>query len=78
LERGRWRQTKRAQSLDIAGSTPATSLGQAGSNERGPGVRAEAAYRLGRRSDLDTKAALEKAMAKDSDSGVRSWARRGI
>jgi len=33
---------------------------------------------LGRRSDLDTKAALEKAMAKDSDSGVRSWARRGI
>ena len=43
-----------------------------------PGVRAEAAYRLGRRSDLDTKAALEKAMAKDSDSGVRSWARRGI
>ena len=43
-----------------------------------PGVRAEAAYRLGMRSDLDTKAALEKAVAMDSDSGVRNWARRGI
>jgi HEAT repeat protein len=43
-----------------------------------PGVRAEAAYRLGMRSDLETKAALEKANAKDSDSGVRGWARRGI
>jgi HEAT repeat protein len=43
-----------------------------------PGVRAEAAYRLGMRSDLETKAALEKAIAKDSDSGVRGWARRGI
>lgn len=43
-----------------------------------PGVRAEAAYRLGMRSDLDTKAALEEAIAKDSDSGVRGWARRGI
>jgi len=43
-----------------------------------PGVRAEAAYRLGMRSDLETKAALEKAIAKDSNSGVRGWARRGI
>jgi HEAT repeat protein len=43
-----------------------------------PGVRAEAAYRLGMRSDPETKAALEKAVAKDSDSGVRGWARRGI
>jgi HEAT repeat protein len=43
-----------------------------------PGVRAEAAYRLGMRSDLETKAALEKAIARDSDSGVRGWARRGI
>jgi HEAT repeat protein len=43
-----------------------------------PGVRAEAAYRLGTRSDRDTKAALEKAIAKDSDSGVRGWAKRGI
>jgi len=43
-----------------------------------PGVRAEAAYRLGMLSDPETKAALEKAVAKDSDGGVRSWARRGL
>jgi HEAT repeat protein len=43
-----------------------------------PGVRAEAAYRLGMRSDLETKAALEKAISRDPDSGVRGWARRGI
>ncbi len=43
-----------------------------------PSVRAEAAYRLGLLSDLDTKAALEKAVAKDTDSGVRRWAKRGI
>ncbi|NOT21974.1 MAG: hypothetical protein HOP22_04545 [Nitrospiraceae bacterium] len=43
-----------------------------------PSVRTEAAYRLGLLSDLDTKAALEKAAAKDTDSGVRRWAKRGI
>lgn len=43
-----------------------------------PSVRAEAAYRLGLLSDLDTKAALEKAIVKDTDSGVRRWAKRGI
>jgi len=43
-----------------------------------PGVRAEAAYRLGMLSDPDTKAALEKAVAKDTDSGVRGWAKRGL
>ena len=42
-----------------------------------PGVRAEAAYRLGTLSDLDTRAALETAVAKDADSGVRRWAKRG-
>ena len=42
-----------------------------------PGVRAEAAYRLGMLSDLDTRAALETAVAKDPDSGVRRWAKRG-
>jgi HEAT repeat protein len=41
-----------------------------------PGVRAEAAYRLGMRDDNDTKAALETAVAKDTDSGVRRWAKR--
>lgn len=43
-----------------------------------PGVRAEAAYRLGILSDLATKAALETAAAKDTDSGVRRWAKRGL
>ena len=42
-----------------------------------PGVRAEAAYRLGMLSDSDAKAALESTIAKDPDSGVRRWAKRG-
>jgi HEAT repeat protein len=41
-----------------------------------PGVRAEAAYRLGMLSDLGTRAALDTAAAKDADSGVRRWAKR--
>ncbi len=43
-----------------------------------PGVRAEAAYRLGLLSDSDVRAALESATAKDPDSGVRRWAKRGF
>jgi len=43
-----------------------------------PGVRAEAAYRLGTLSDPDTRAALNTAIAKDPDSGVRRWAKGGI
>ena len=43
-----------------------------------PKVRAEAAYRLGLLSDLDTRAALNMTIAKDPDSGVRRWAKRGI
>ena len=42
-----------------------------------PGVRVEAAYRLGMLSDLGTRAALDTAVAKDADSGVRRWAKRG-
>ena len=42
-----------------------------------PGVRAEAAYRLGMFSDPDSKAALSTTVAKDPDSGVRRWAKRG-
>ena len=41
-----------------------------------PGVRAEAAYRLGMLSDSEARAALETAIAKDPDSGVRRWAKR--
>ena len=40
------------------------------------GVRTEAAYRLGMLGDSDTRAALETAVAKDPDSGVRRWAKR--
>jgi HEAT repeat protein len=43
-----------------------------------PGVRTEAAYRLGLLSDLDARTALETAATKDDDSGVRRWAKRGI
>ncbi|MCI0427709.1 MAG: HEAT repeat domain-containing protein [Nitrospiraceae bacterium] len=42
-----------------------------------PGVRAEAAYRLGMLSDPETRAALNTTVAKDADSGVRRWAKRG-
>jgi HEAT repeat protein len=42
-----------------------------------PGVRAEAAYRLGMLSDPETRAALNTTIAKDPDSGVRRWAKRG-
>jgi HEAT repeat protein len=41
-----------------------------------PGVRAEAAYRLGLLSDSDVRAALESTVAKDPDSGVRRWAKQ--
>jgi HEAT repeat protein len=43
-----------------------------------PEVRAEAAYRLGMLNDPEAKAALDTTVAKDSDSGVRRWAKRGI
>jgi HEAT repeat protein len=43
-----------------------------------PGVRAEAAYRLGTFNDPDTRAALNMTVTKDPDSGVRRWAKRGI
>ncbi|MBI3806252.1 MAG: HEAT repeat domain-containing protein [Nitrospirae bacterium] len=42
-----------------------------------PGVRAEAAYRLGMLNDPEARAALDTTITKDSDSGVRRWAKRG-
>jgi len=42
-----------------------------------PGVRTEAAYRLGMLSDPETRAALNTTIEKDPDSGVRRWAKRG-
>ncbi|MEQ1790832.1 MAG: HEAT repeat domain-containing protein [Nitrospiraceae bacterium] len=42
-----------------------------------PGVRTEAAYRLGMRSDVEAKTALDRAVVMDADSGVRNWAKRG-
>ena len=46
-------------------------------NDSSPRVRTEAAYRLGMRSDVETKAALDRAVLMDADSGVRNWAKRG-
>jgi HEAT repeat protein len=46
-------------------------------NDSSPGVRTEAAFRLGMRSDVEAKAALDRAVVKDADSGVRDWAKRG-
>ena len=45
-------------------------------HDHSSGVRTEAAYRLGMLRDSDTRAALETAVAKDPDSGVRRWAKR--
>jgi HEAT repeat protein len=42
-----------------------------------PGVRAEAAYRLGLLSDPEARVSLNTAVEKDPDSGVRRWAKRG-
>ena len=42
-----------------------------------PGVRAEAAYRLGLLSDPEARAALNMTIEKDPDSGVRRWVKRG-
>jgi len=46
-------------------------------NDSSPGVRTEAAYRLGMRNDVEAKAALDRAVVMDTDSGVRNWAKRG-
>lgn len=43
-----------------------------------PGVRTEAAYRLGILNDAETRAALETTAVTDTDSGVRRWAKRKI
>jgi HEAT repeat protein len=42
-----------------------------------PGVRAEAAYRLGLLADSEARVSLNRAVEKDPDSGVRRWAKRG-
>jgi HEAT repeat protein len=42
-----------------------------------PGVRTEAAYRLGILSDPEARSALNRTMENDPDSGVRRWAKRG-
>ena len=59
------------------GATVSPWLRERLAQDPSPGVRAEAAYRLGMLSDSDTRAMLETAGAKDADSGVRRWAKRG-
>ncbi|MEO5956562.1 MAG: HEAT repeat domain-containing protein [Nitrospiraceae bacterium] len=46
-------------------------------HDSSPRVRTEAAYRLGMRSDVEAKAALDRAVVMDTDRGVRNWAKRG-
>lgn len=60
------------------GSRVAPWLRERLAQDPSPGVRAEAAYRLGMFSDPDTRAALNMAGTKDPDSGVRRWAKRGV
>ena len=43
-----------------------------------PGVRAEAAYRLGLLGDPEARVSLNTAIEKDPDNGVRRWAKRGM
>jgi HEAT repeat protein len=43
-----------------------------------PGVRAEAAYRLGLLGDPEARVSLNTAVEKDPDNGVRRWAKRGM
>jgi HEAT repeat protein len=60
------------------GSRVAPWLRERLAQDPSPGVRAEAAYRLGTFSDPDTRAALNMAGTKDPDRGVRQWAKRGV
>lgn len=60
------------------GSSVAQWLRERLAQDPSPGVRAEAAYRLGTFSDPDTRAALNMTVTKDPDSGVRRWAKRGV
>ena len=59
------------------GSTVSPWLRERLVEDPSPGVRAEAAYRLGMLSDPDSRAALNTTIAKDPDRGVRRWAKRG-
>jgi len=58
------------------GSTGSRLLRERLAEDPSPGVRAEAAYRLGLLRDPEAKAALNVTIAKDIDSGVRRWAKR--
>ena len=59
------------------GSAISSWLRERLAHDPSPGVRVEAAYRLGTLSDPDTRAALKMTTAKDPDSGLRRWAKRG-
>ena len=51
----------------------ATALSRRLVEDLSPAVRAEAAYHMGELSGLDTRRALEAAVAKEADHGVRRW-----
>ncbi len=56
------------------GSTAARELGRLLVEDAAPSVRAEAAYQMGKRTDANVRAALERAAISDPDSNVRRWA----
>lgn len=58
------------------GSSASPWLRERLAEDPSPAVRAEAAYRLGMLSDPEARAALNATLAKDTDSGVRRWAKR--
>ncbi|GBL39903.1 hypothetical protein EMGBD2_11610 [Nitrospirota bacterium] len=62
---------------ESGGSSVAPWLREYLAQDPSPRVRAEAAYRLRTFSDLETKAALEAAGAKDANREVRRWATEG-
>jgi len=60
------------------GATASTWIRERLVEDPSPGVRAEAAYRLGLLGDPEAKAVLNTTIVKDPDSGVRRWAKRGM
>ena len=71
--RGLWRRWVNGE-----GSAASPWIRERLAEDPSPGVRAEAAYRLGLLSDPEARAALNTTIAKDPDSGVRRWAKRGM
>ncbi len=70
------RQGVLAAVAEWGGSAASSWIRERLAEDPSPGVRAEAAYRLGLLSGPDVRAALESTIAKDPDSVVRRWAKQ--